>query len=576
MKNKEDIQTIIAKQFQEFHYLLESKPRTRNKSDTICPTIDKTTRNISSSSLVRRNFNLKPASRTIDRSLGNIESKFVVLSKNRLSSCKEIEKTQLSLNETSLKSNQVAWDQDKNKEIVKFIRGLHIFGRFKLEILDLFELARNNDTKNELEGLSLLFSLESVLNKPELEVKSNSLEGDIEKLISMYLNFSKELINMIKSNGDKDSAVIVELLTRLHIKTLDSALAELSKTIQNIEKSHEHSISALRSIKKEDLQIVKDFHKVKASETDKALECLTAQNEEMRKNIVKLRSDLDQKNKDLARLTELDHGFSAMQSMDALLRNLESVIIDAKDSKKQKSKMIQNFQSLFESVEEISKPVQSKTIETMTDWSISSLFLPIPLLSYPKLSNNPLLNLRPGQITISPSSIKDRVIELVQSFDGDKGFLFHLAENIFSSYSEKEEKTAALYELASQTAKGESNWQILSKKLLGFEDKPLKIIEKSLHSFIKVFESSANIETTETFIEAPHCIGIIEKDFKPFPRFQSWILSNMKFYNDKAVAGLIDNRFSSFCLRFSLAYEKQKIGLKQNLEKIDRRGMSNY
>ena len=576
MKNKEDIQSIIEKQFQEFHYLLESKPRIRNKSDTICPNIDKSTRNISSSSLVRRNFNIKPTSRTADRSLRNAESKFVVLSKNRLSSSKEIEKNQSSFIETSKISNQVAWDQDKNKEIVRFIKGLHIFGRFKLEILDLFELARNNETKKENEGLSLLFSLESVLNKPELEIKSNSLEGDIEKLISMFLNFSKELIYMIKSKGDKDSAIILELLTRFHIKTLDSALQELSKTIQNIEKSHEISLSTLKSIKKGDLQIVNDFHKIKISETEKALEYLTAQNEEMRKNIVKLRSDLEQKDKDLARLTELDHGFSAMQSMDNLLRNLESVIIDAKDSKKEKSKMIHNFKSFFESVEEISKPVQSKTQEVMTDWSIFSCFLPIPLLAFPKLSNNPLLNLRPGQITISPSSIKEKVIELIQNFDCEKGFLYHLAETIFSFYSAKEEKTAALYQVAKLIEIGEFNWQILSKKLLGFEGKPLKIIEKSHNSFIHIFENTVNIETIETFIEAPKFIEIIEKDFKSFPKFQSWILSNLKFYNEKVLNGFIDNKFSSFCLRFSLVYEKQKIGLKQNLEKIDRSGMSNF
>jgi hypothetical protein len=575
MKNLQiDLQESIEKTFQEVHSLLDSKPKTRNKSELF--ENPKTTKHTNSSKLVQRNFYLRPTSRYLDRSSKLAESRFSYKPKTRLNQSAQIISETLKKQHPVLKSAENDWEKERDKEIVKFIKGLRGLKKLKLELLDLYDLARNYERKEETDEANLFFNIQSELNSEFYEIKAECLEDELVNLACKFLHFSKELVKIVKGKGGKDSALLVEYLARFLVKILDSASQGMMKTIQSLEKSHELSISMMKSIKKEDLKIVNEIFKAKSGESEKSIEMLTVQNEEMRKIIVKLRSELNEKEREVDKLTELDHGFSAIQSMDHLLRNLESVIIDAKDQKREKARMIKDFQNFFESVEELNRPTKLISKETMTDWSILNLALPLPFYRFPVLTNNPLAGLKPGKVIIAQTSIKEKVIESILKFQEKSGFLFHLAETFFSFFSEPQEKISAMYEVTSQILAGHQNWQILSKKLLGFEGFPEKIIEKNLLHCRRLFETFIKNENSDTFIETAQFIQTIEKDLKNYPKFQSWVLLRLKIYNEKSSEDPKESNFSSFCMRFSLNFEKQKISLKQSLERIDRSGSSNF
>ena len=535
------------------------------------------------SRLTSSNFRMRPKSGKISTALGlTTQRQYLKLNTSAcLASTKLFTrsgKTCKNLNSTDtfpdLPLEQIP-SLHSTKDISTFITSSALFHTFKKEFQDVFDLARDPDNSYKSdESVSLYFALCEELDS-EHNIKIETIENDLHKVITKSLNLNKELVKQIKVKGNKDLAILVEFMARFHLKLVDRTYQTLIKTVENLEKMSSDSLENWKSARKIEIQRAKETFNLKTFQMQEDLKSLETQNVGLRSTISKLKSELYEKNREIINLTEVDTSVPAMQSLDNLLKSLNSVISDTKDQKKQKSEMIQGFQNFFASVEEVNRPTACISRQCQTDWSFQKPKVPVKLLAQPIFSKNLLFKLDPGTSEQSLSCFKTKVIESLVSFNTRKTFLFSLSENIFEFFQKKTEKINALYQAVKQILEGGENWNMLGRKLLGIGKNCPKIVEKGLESLIKIFSGHFDLENS---MPAEQFINLTEKIFRNFPKFQYWVLSKMVVYTEKNFNGKVQDSFSAFCMRFALKFDKTKENLKQSLEKFSRvkTGLGNF
>lgn len=527
---------------------------------------------------VSKNFRMRPKSGNITATAHLSNFKFPQKSSNPDSqnknpshllsakTCKNIEKTDSFLNLASTTNPTY----QSMKEIQNFIKNSALFNTFKNDLQDLFDLARSPDCDfKHVQDTNLYFALREEIES-ELSIKFDSVENDLEKIILRSLNYSKEFVKDIKVKGDKDLAIIAEYLTRFHLKVIDRTYQALKKTAEMMEKNNIDTLENWKGVRKDDANKAKEIFELKFTQIQEELRKTLNKNEELKGVISKLRLELLEKNKEIINLTEVDTGVSAMQSLDHLLKSLNMVILDTKDQRKQKSRMIKDFQQFFASVEQVNRPSACVSAECQTDWSIPKPKIPVALLRKPIISTNILYNLDPGDSEQTLNNLKPKIIESLLSFSLKKSFLHTLSENIFEFFQNKPEKISALFQAVQQITLGSENWSILSRYLLGINKDLPNIVEKALCNILGVFSSHLNLEKSEISLPVEEFFHIIEKNFKNFPKFQHWVLTKAIVYTEQNFAGKVQDSFSVFCMRFAVNFEKTKENLKQSLEKFSK------
>lgn len=588
----------LRSQFKEFSKYLDSIPKLSERKSYSSAHKDenllKTTRLPQSTRSITKNFRMRPfiqisvpdsdfmtkvsafdAGATND--LNSVSSRQRAVSKSLFegSSAVNIDKSkmQLPIVETIV--------SEKNSEqgipdIEKYVNSLYSLSDLKHDIEMTYQIARSyHNPARETAQVGLFFSIQQELSKAvESSIGANEeiIELEVAGIVDKYIAYMREVIRTLRSKGDTETPIILEMILRCLIKVIDSVLKRHSSFVNTVNQEHQKTFEMF-SINK-NLEFTKkiEIYNEKEKNYLEEIKKLTNIVKDLRNEINDLKDSLSDKEQKILKLTEIDGGFEAMKSMSGLLENLNSVIMEARNNKRKKKTAMAEISEFINTANTLVAAPKVRVALTQTSWSIKKDLLSLPKYTEPKLSFHNFINLDSyklieNQLEIPTEEIKSLFIKSLHSYNPDFPFILHFSKEVLTKYKTIEPAAHALYTICIKLKQMSTTWSDLMSNMLSLNYKFPSVLEPLISKLIKIFEN-CKPSLTSSDLTLDEYLTLIQKSFKACQELKDHLNCHIIMRNsDKSDDSNVETSiFQSFLLRLVASFEKSNKNFNKEFE----------
>jgi len=384
----------------------------------------------------------------------------------------------------------------KQKEVETCSQFLESFKELQSLKFDLdlnFKLARTEETLNTEEDskLGIYYSLEESLKELLNETTSqllNKQKGVFAERLKNYTLAARELIRSLKSKGNEDQAVLIEMLWRGTAKLFDSACAVHTHTLNSTVEIVHNKLKRIVGSSKKDIENALKVHKKKENQYQKHNEKLKAKIKSLKTEKTELEEIIKEKDKVITEFMQFDNKEKTMLGMKKLLRGLNGLISETEKEFSKQTSALSSLSNIMTVREELDKPPLVSEVSAQTDLRLFPQLLPLKSLSRPLFTNHPYELLLSNAL---PSPVPDeRIQELYSVLLKDSSNLDfpHLVVIYLKEEFPTSVDSTLLYICLRLKELTSSDWAYVFLKLLQLErplPKSSEIFLKTLHFKLK-------------------------------------------------------------------------------------------
>lgn len=463
-------------------------------------------------------------------------------------------------------------EDEDHVDIEEFISSLWILNELGFDLRLTYDLARAEEVEvKEVDELGFYFNVQQTLKQvmqKKMGEDVETTEFEVLETVDKFMKFVREAIRCVRRKGDKDTGIIVEMIFRCFVKLIDSIYRIHSNNIESLKSEHLNSLNMQKISRAVELNKLQEQMNSTTAQLKEEISELHLKIKILEDESLRLNDDIVEKEIKISKLTEIDFGFGAMKSMDNLLKGLSNIIQDAKMQKKEKQEAILNIGEFFDTAKNIVTPIKYKNQIVSTDLVFKSNLIKVPLLKKPVLSNHLLASLDFNQIEVQENEVFDLFIKSLLSFKANDRFLFTFCENFLGFGKKLQENGPKLFSFVKKIEKLDKGWAKLMRTMIGLEHKLPKFIENEIAYIVSAFiKEAVKGNGVGTEIQTEKYPAFIEKTFQNNTKFRDSLLKSIIIHSEENFS-YNSKTLDSFCLKFSILFQKTKKPLKPSLDKL--------